>query len=724
MNQPDDSTTTLRKKTRLRIYSSLGAIVSTLANSLRPPERITVSEASEKYVYLNNPGSYVGPYRNSHAWYMAEPMDELMARDKDAVIFVGPAQSGKTQSLLLNWLAYSVCVDPMDIIMYSPTRTAARDFSIRRVDRLHRYSKEVGARLLKHRDADNKFDKLYDNGMMLTLSHPSATEFAGRPIPRVALTDYDRMDDDIDGEGSPFDLATKRTTTFGSFAMTLAESSPSKPITDPKYIPQSSHEAPPAAGIFALYNRGDRRRRYWPCPNCNGYFEARFSMLEWDDKESDRMAAAESVRLVCPHCSYRIAQEQRSEMDMWGIWLKDGQRIDKSGRVTGNGIRTNIASFWLNGVAASFTTWRKLVLTYMAAEEEYQRTGNQEPLKKFYNTDLAEAYYPRGMDSELLPEVLKSRAEEFPLEPTDSIDTEINRMVQGDRDAFEPMVPEGTRFLVATVDVQKNMFVVQVYAVQPGEPFDLVLFDRFHIVKSRREDDVGERLWVKPASYLEDWDLITEHVLERSYALPDGSGRRMMIKYTGCDSGGQDGVTGMAYNYQRKLRGLGLSGRFHLLKGDHRPNTPRARISFPDSNRRDKFAIARGDVPVLILNSNALKDALISRLECMVQGKGMLRIANWLPDFVFSELCAEVRTGKGWENPQNLRNEAWDLSYYAIGLCVSTLLRVEHMDWEKPQAWAAEWDKNALVTAPHEQTRFAKESDEVYDFSKLGAALA
>lgn len=724
MNQNEDSTKVLRKKTQRRIYSSLNAIVRDLAESLRPPERITVSQAAEKYVYLNNPGSYVGPYRNSHAWYMAEPMDELMSRDKDAVIFVGPAQSGKTQSLLLNWLAYSVVVDPMDMIFYSPTRTAARDFSIRRVDRLHRYSREVGSRLLKHRDADNKFDKLYDNGMMLTLSHPSATEFAGRPIPRVALTDYDRMDDDIDGEGSPFDLATKRTTTFGSFAMTLAESSPSKPITDLKYIPQTPHEAPPASGIFALYNRGDRRRRYWPCPNCNGYFEARFSMLEWDHRELDRMAAAESVRLVCPLCDHRIEQEQRAEMDMWGIWLKDGQRIDKRGRVVGDGIRTNIASFWLNGVAAAFTTWRKLVLTYMAAEEEYQRTQNQEPLKKFYNTDLAEAYYPRGLDSERVPEILKSRAEEFPVEPVETIDTEIERLVQGDRDAFEPMVPEGTRFLVATIDVQKNMFVVQVFAVMPGEPFDLALFDRFHIVKSRRTDDVGERLWVKPASYLEDWDLITEHVLERSYPLADGSGRRMMIKMTGCDSGGREGVTTQAYNYQRKLRSLGMTGRFHLLKGDPKPNSPRARISYPDSNRRDKFAVARGDVPVLMLNSNALKDALAHRLECIVPGKGMLRIANWLPDFVFSELCAEIRTDKGWENPQNLRNESWDLSYYAIGLCVSTLLRTELIDWDNPPAWAAPWDKNALVTAPNEKERFAKEHNEVYDFSKLAAVLA
>jgi len=687
---------------------------------------MTVSEAAEKYIRLNNPGAYIGPYLNSMAWYMVEPTDALAARDKDAVVFVGPAQSGKTQSLILNWVGYTVKVDPMDMIIYSPTKGAARDFSMRRIDRLHRDSKDVGAHLLKKRDADNKFDKLYDSGIMLTLSHPSVTEFAGRPIPRVALTDYDRMDDDIGGDGSAFDLASKRTTTFGSFAMTLAESSPSKPITDPKHIPATKHEAPPATGILALYNRGDRRRRYWPCPHCSEYFEARFTMLEWDDAPN-KVDAAETVRLVCPHCSGKIKPVQRNEMDMWGIWLKDGQWIDSRGRVCGPDPRSSIASFWLNGVAAAFISWKKLVINYLTAEEEYQRTGSEESLKKFYNNDLGEPYLPKALDSERLPEVLKARAEPLPVEPLgDRADTDdmVLRHVQGDRDAFIPLVPAGVRFLVATVDVQKNMFVVQVFGITPGEPFDTVLIDRFHIVKSRRVDHTGEHLWVKPGAYLEDWDRITEEVLERSYPLADGSGRRMMIKMTGCDSGGREGVTTNAYNYYRKLRNEGLGGRFHLVKGDPTPAAPRTRISYPDSNRRDKFAVARGDVPVLMIGSNTMKDTLAYRLECVVPGKGMYRTANWLPDFVYTELCVEVRTAKGWENPNDSRNEAWDLSYYAIGLCVSALLGIEQLNWDNAPGWAADWDENTLVTAPNNNKRFAQQQKGVYDFAQLAASLA
>lgn len=349
-------------------FKRLEDITLSMLDIMKPPERMEVSETAEKYRYLNNQGSYVGWWKNSKTPYMVEPMNVLGSRFFTGTVFVGPAQSGKTDALILNWAAHSIKTDPMDITIYSPTQAASRDFSMRRIDRLNRHSKDIGRLLQKRRDADNKFDKHYTTGTMLTLSHPSSTEMAGKPIPRVALTDYDRMDDDVDGEGSPYDLATKRTTTFGSFAMALAESSPSKPITDPKWIAKTPHEAPPATGIFALYNRGDRRRWHWPCPHCWEYFEGDWSLIKWDSSQSTDLGKAETVYMVCPNNGCVILEEDRHEMQQWGIWLKDGEAIDKNGRRYGEGARTLIASFWLKGVAAAFASWKTLVATYLAAE--------------------------------------------------------------------------------------------------------------------------------------------------------------------------------------------------------------------------------------------------------------------------------------------------------------------------------------------------------------------
>ena len=287
-----------------------------------------------------------------------------------------------------------------------------------------------------------------------------------------------------------------------------------------------------------------------------------------------------------------------------------------------------------------------------------------------------------------------------------------------------PTVPENVRFLIACVDIQKNAFVVQVFGISPGEPFDITLIDRFTIHKSKRQDDDGDTLWVRPGTYLEDWDLIEEQVMRRTYPLADDSGRRMTIKMTVSDSGGAVGVTSRAYEFVRVMRSRGLGGRFHLVKGDPKPGAPRARITYPDSVVSGNKALLRADVPVLMLHSNTLKDELSNRLDSLIPGRGLIRFPDWLADWFYGELCAEVRTDKGWNNPNGARNEAWDLFYYCIGVCISRLIGVEGFDWNNPPSFALPWDRNPLVIAPDAKEAFAPEAQPDYDFGKLAQVLA
>jgi phage terminase large subunit GpA-like protein len=288
-------------------------------------------------------------------------------------------------------------------------------------------------------------------------------------------------------------------------------------------------------------------------------------------------------------------------------------------------------------------------------------------------------------------------------------------------------VPHGVRFLCATIDVQKNMFIYQVFGVLPGTPHDVVLIDRDTIKYSLRDDDTadipGQKEWVKPGTYQEDWDLITEHVLNKTYPLDDDSGRVMGIKLTGCDSGGKAGVTANAYAYWRKLRAAGEAHRFILIKGDPFPNRERVRVTWPDSSDHKNLAAARGDVPVYLMNSNVLKDMLDNRLNCVTPGKGMFRFPDWLPDWFYQEMCAEVRTPKGWEKKLK-RNEAWDLSYYLLGMLLSPMIRIEQVDWQNPQAWMADWDRNPYVKDAEGNAKFATVEAVEYDFAKLGKELA
>lgn len=637
--------------------------------------------------------------------YLREPLDELANPEREAVIFVGPAQCGKTE-LILNWAGYSIRTDPSDMTIFSPTQGNARDFSNRRIDRLHRDSEIIKKELLAERDADNKFDKHYKSGMILGLAWPTKAELAGKPIPKVALTDRDRMDDDIEGEGDPFDLATKRTTSFGSFAMTLCESSPSREITDYRYVPKGQHEAPPTDGILALYNRGDRRRWYIPCGRCGEFLEPRFELLKWEDNPSI-LDAAESVHMQCPTCEGLIHPDERFELQKNGLWLPEGCYIE-NGRVKGTPRRAKYASYWLEGCAAAFTNWPKLVSSYLTAEESFESTLNEEPLKKFYNTDLGRPYKPKAMESERTPEDLINRAED------------IGRDEDGNIEIISDI-----SFLVSTVDVQKNMFVVQVWGICPGVPYDIVLVDRFDIRKSKRLDEDGERLWVKPGTYLEDWDLIEEQVVRKAYPMQGRPGYKMAIKLVGCDSGGKAGVTSKAYDYWRKMKGKGQGRRFVLLKGTGTPTAPHVRESFPDASDRKNMAAARGDVPVLLMNSNLIKNEANNRLDSTVIGKGMVRLPKWMPTWLFSEFCSEVFKPKGWEKLPGKRNEAWDLLYYLIGLCMSKHIKCERAAfWESLPVWADPSNEANPFILQAEDELFAEKPKVSYDLAAIAAKIA
>jgi len=603
--------------------------------------------------------------------------------------------------MFLNWLTYTVVSDPVDMVLFEKTQATSRDFSIRRVDRLHDFTEEVGNRLVQGPKNDNTFDKKYTNGMLLTLSWPTKNTLSGKPVPRLWLSDYDRMDQDVEGDGSPFDLARKRMTTFRQFGMTAAESSPSFPIENARWVRKSRHEAPPTQGIISIYNRGDRRLWYWRCVQCHNAFEPSFKLMKWP-KSEDRMESAEAAYIECPSCNAKYHQEEQDnpgkhEMNReHARWVKDGMIWTPDNTLVGEPFRSDISSFWLKGPAATFADFKTLVNNYLAAEEDYEKTGSEDSLKTTVNVDQGEPYIPKAQANARLPEMIKATARDYGLR----------------------MVPMGVRFLIATIDLQKNRFEVQVHGVgtdEHGLP-DFWVIDRFKIQKSRRYDDDGDRAWVNLGAHPEDWKQLTDEVLMKTYPLLDGSGRHMSIKHTVSDSAGSENFTSNAYDFVRWLRQdpehwsedqddtyvwkEGLAGRFSLLRGASTKNGPRVRLTYPDSERKDRNAGARGEIPVYEINTQNLKDNIDKMLDRKVPG-GKVNFPDWLDDNFFTELTVEVKDPvKGWHNPKGFRNESWDLLVYAKAATLMAQVNVDNINWTNPPGWAKPWDENDLVFHP------------------------
>ncbi|HOW76817.1 MAG TPA: phage terminase large subunit family protein [Candidatus Competibacteraceae bacterium] len=642
------------------------AILESVADILRPPRRIPVAEAAARYLQIHRPGGESGGWNPALTPYMLEPMNRLADRTVEAVIFVGPARTGKTAALVLGWLTYAVCCDPGDFLFLNTSEATARDFSKDDVARAHRHSPELKNRLSPYASDDNVFDKQYRHGMRLMIGWPSINQLSGRTLRYVSITDYDRITDNIDGEGDPFTLASKRVQTFLSGGRVCVESSPGWLIDDPKWQYRDPHEGPPCKGIFALYNQGDRRRWYWPCPECGAYFTAAPSpeaLVEVDGE----------ARLICPHCGAAMGREQKKAMNAAGIWLAAGQTIDSAGVISGEPPKTKIASYWLTGPAAAYQSWDSLLRKARAAQEELEKTGAEDRLQAVLTGDFGMAYRPRQLHVTRDPRALQDRAE----------------------DRQKRTVPEGVYFLTAAVDVQNNRFVVQV--VGWGRDNERWLVDRYNLRWSRRLAGNDEPEPIDPAGHIEDWQVLIDQVLRKPYPLETDESRGVVPAMLAVDSGGKAGVTERAYLFWRQARQAGYAQKLMLVKGSSRPDGPRITRTYPDATqRKDRKANARGEIPVWQLNTLVLKDSLAADLERAEAGPGYLHFPKWLGTWFFDELTAETRTQKGWQNLGNARNEAMDLMVYNHAAML--MLKAERLNWDAPPAWADPQQNRVALT--------------------------
>ncbi|EHL6526759.1 phage terminase large subunit family protein [Escherichia coli] len=635
---------------------------------LRAPRRMRVADAVAQYMRVPMGAGNSVPWDPLVAPYVIEPMNCLASREYDAVIFVGPARTGKTIGLIDGWVIYNVICDPADMLIIQMTEEKAREHSKKRLARTFRVSPEVVSRLSPNKNDNNVYDRTFLAGNYLKIGWPSVNIMSSSDYKCVALTDYDRFPEDIDGEGDAFSLASKRTTTFMSSGMTLVESSPGRDVKDVKWRRTSPHEAPPTTGILSLYNRGDRRRWYWPCPHCGEYFQPCGDVVAGFRDIADPVLASEAAYIQCPFCSGRIMPEQKRELNGRGVWLRDGESINADGSRYGDPRRSRIASFWMEGPAAAYQTLSQLVYKLLTAEQEYETTGSEETLKTVINTDWGLPYLPRASMEQRKSELLEQRAEPVP----------------------SRSVPDGVNFLVATVDVlagRHRRFVVQVTGY--GSRGERWIIDRYNITQSLRGDSDGESQRIDPASYPEDWDVLLTDVFHKSWPLASDPSQQMRLMAMAVDSGGEDGVTDNAYKFWRRCRRDGLGKRIYLFKGDSIRRAKLITRTFPDNTgRTGRRAQAAGDVPLWLLQTDALKDRVNNALWRDSPGPGYVHFPDWLGSWFYDELTYEERSSDGkWSKPGRGANEAFDLMVYAEALVI--LHGYEKIRWPDAPEWAS-----------------------------------
>lgn len=669
--------------------------------ALRPPNRVSVSQGATQNLIIKQTGGAGGSYDPNETPYMVEPANMLSSRKHEAVVFVGSARIGKTASLLLGWMAHAIVNDPGDMLFIQMSKEKAREFSKTDVDRAIRNSPKLRAMLSPRAVDSNTHDTMFRHGMWLRIAWPTVSNVSGSTYRYVAITDIDRMEnaENVEGEGSLFDLAKKRTQTFLSRGKTLVESSPGYPITDPSWKPATPHEAPPTGGILTLYNRSDRNFWYWQCPDCHDHFPCTpglglfsllptFQELVEDVRTMDiSTIARKHAYVICPHCGSQIAPEQKQSLNANGIWLPDNCRITPEREIVGDAMQSSIKGYWLGGVAAAFQPWRSLLENYLQGVRDYAMNGSEEKLKQTTNTDQGAPYLSRHL-----------------AESVESASSPESRAVIG---LPRYVVPDWTRCLVVSCDVQGGQmarFEVQVHAVGPYMEQQLV--DRFPIKHSMRPGIGTEFAPIDPAGYAEDWDVLTERVLRATWRTST-EGREIRAKLVVVDTGGEgkgnggEGVTHNAYAWYRRIRKLGLAQRVMLYKGSSNPGAPIIKESMVGSR-----GSAKGDIPLYVCNPHLLSDEVHAGLMRRTPGPGYIHFPKakhptinpdgWLPQAFFDELSSEVRDENGTWRKVRARNESFDLCrMIRAGLLRLGLDKVS--DWNTVQPWASPLERNSDI---------------------------
>ena len=148
--------------------------------TIRPAEKITVTEAAERDMNVNVAGSFK-PFRRDVTPYMVEPTDLVTSRRYKGISFCGPSQSGKTL-MLQSVMSYAITSDAVRIALFQMSRDAAAEFERSKFAPMIRNSPALLGRRGSGRGSDTIFQKMFDGPAELTFDWPTIIKFSSASI--------------------------------------------------------------------------------------------------------------------------------------------------------------------------------------------------------------------------------------------------------------------------------------------------------------------------------------------------------------------------------------------------------------------------------------------------------------------------------------------------------------------------------------------------------------
>ncbi|KYK44300.1 hypothetical protein A1D31_36755 [Bradyrhizobium liaoningense] len=347
--------------------------------ALAPPPVVAPTAFAESQIILPaSANALPGPLRLYP--YQREPVDAVADDDVEIIVLMLASQTGKSTTINAI-LGHCIASDPGPMLHVSPTGGRSEEFVRERFDPLVLSSPALRALIGKGQDTrkgssggvNSVTAKSFPGGQLSFASSFRADELAARAIKFLFLDEIDRFATSAGAEGDPIGLAVKRTKTFeGKGRKIIIVSTPTTRV---------------GSRINAWYQRGDQRKFFVRCPDCEHSEPLAFENLKWEPGKP------ETAHLVCEACGVIHDERARRSMIEGGTW-----------QATASGEK-GVRSYHLTELSSLFSTMASVAQQYEAAVTPEQKQA-------FYNTTLAQVY-DAGTEVELSSSELQQRAEKI-----------------------------------------------------------------------------------------------------------------------------------------------------------------------------------------------------------------------------------------------------------------------------------------------------------------------
>lgn len=465
-------------------YASVQSVVAAARPAWAPPPKLTLSEWAERYYYLSAENA-AQPGRWHTLPYQKGIMDAITDPGVAQISVMKSARVGYTL-MITGAIGYYIHQAPAPILVVQPTVDDAKGYSKEGVAPMMRDCPALAEIVFEEaedvgpRDSGNTIlHKKFPGGVLSMVGANSGAGFRRVSRKVVIFDEVDGYPPSAGSDGDQIKLGTMR----------------SQAYWDRKIIAGSTPLVAGASRIERLFEVGDRRRYFVPCPQCEHMAPLVFNgedghTMKWP--EGDPAGAY----FVCQKSGCVIEHSQKREIVARGEW-RAGREPTKDELENGRHVSFHI---WAAYSYAEKATWSEIAKAFIEAKD------NPQLLKTFVNTWLGETWKEKG---------------EAP---------DWQRLYER-REGYEiGTVPVGVLTLTAGVDVQKDSFRYEVVGWGAG--------------KESWSVDAG----VIPAdtSNLDDWVKLDE-LLGRTY--PGAGGVAVAISCMAVDSGF---LTSIVYAWARQ----------------------------------------------------------------------------------------------------------------------------------------------------------------------------